>query len=319
MKLRLRLACTLAIALALPFHAEAQNAIKAIVPFAPGGPSDTVGRIVAQRYTELFPSETVVVENRPGANGLLGARATAQSAPDGKTWLFADGALVTVNPFLYPRQPDFDAERDLKVVAAVGMQPSLLVVNPSGPKTLKEFVELAKKEDVTYASAGVGSTGHLTMAYFGSIAGLRLIHVPYKGAQPAMTDLLAGQVQSAFNLISGPLPFVTSGKLRALAVSGPQRVDQLPNVPTVSESGYPNFDVRSGLFVMIPAAASADVTKALEEKLQRVVSDARVHEQLHRLAIQPANMSAAQAVKWLKDDQARWSKLIKDYGISAQK
>jgi len=319
MKIWLGLACALAVAASLPSTAGAQNAIKAIVPFAPGGPSDTVGRIIAQRFSELFPSETVVVENRPGANGLLGARATAQSAADGKTWLFADGALMTVNPFLYPKQPDFDAERDLKLVAAVGMQPSLLVVPPSGPKSLQEFVALAKKQDVTYASAGVGSTGHLTMAYFGSIAGLRLIHVPYKGAQPAMTDLLGGQVQSAFNLISGPLPFVLSGKLRALAVSSPQRVDELPDVPTVSESGYPGFDVRSGLFIMLPSGTPPDITTATEAKLQRVVSDKRVHDQLRKLAIQPASMSVEDAMKWLKNDQARWSKLISEHGISAHK
>jgi tripartite-type tricarboxylate transporter receptor subunit TctC len=161
-------ACTFSIA------ANAQNVVRAIVPFAAGGPSDTAGRIVAQRFGELFPSHTVIVENRPGANGLLGARAAVQAAADGKTWLFADGALVTVNPFLYPRDPDFDADRDLRLVAAVGLQPSLLVVNPSGPKSFKEFIELARHQEVTYASAGVGSTGHLTMAYFGSVAELKI-------------------------------------------------------------------------------------------------------------------------------------------------
>lgn len=304
---------------ALAPGAQAQNVTRAVVPFAPGGPSDSAGRIVTQRYNELFQSESAIVENRPGANGLIGARAVVQAPPDGKTWLFADGALVTVNPSLYPKDPDFDAERDLKVVASVGMQPSMLVVNPSGPKTLKEFVELTKKEEVTYASAGVGSTGHLTMAYFGSVAGLKLNHVPYKGAAPAMTDLIGGQVQSAFSLISGPLPHVRSGKLRALAVSGAQRVADLPDVPTAKESGYPEFEVQSGLFVMVSSKTPADITKAIEEKLQRVVDDSRVHERLRTLAIAPARMSPAEATKWLAADKARWSKLILEYGIKGQR
>lgn len=295
--------------------AHPQTAIKAIVPFAPGGPSDTVGRIVAQRYTQLFPAESAVVENRPGANGMIGARAVAQAVPDGNTWLFADGALVTVNPFLYPRDPEFDPERDLKLVTAVGLQPSMLVVNLAGPKTLKELVDLAKRQDITYASAGVGSTGHLTMAYFGSVAGLRLIHVPYKGAAPGMTDLMAGQIQSAFNLISGTIQHVKSGKLRALAVSGKQRVEELPTVPTIKESGYPDFEVYSGLFVMVPSKTPPDVVKALEERLDRVVNDEWVRSRLKPLAIEPARMSSGQADKWLAADQARLSKLIRDHNI----
>jgi tripartite-type tricarboxylate transporter receptor subunit TctC len=294
--------------------AHAQSS-RAVVPFAAGGPSDSAGRIVVQRYNELFPSETVIVENRPGANGMVGARAVAQSPADGKTWLFADGALVSVNPYLHPADPDFDPQRDLKLVASVGMQPSMLVVGPNGPRTLQDFVQNAKQRDVTYASAGVGSTGHLTMAYFGSIARLKLVHVPYKGAAPAMTDLMGGQVESAFNLISGGLAHVRSGKLRALAVSGSQRVAELPDVPTAKESGYSDFEVRSGLFVMIPAKTPEDATRELEQRLQRAVNDEAVHERLRKLAIEPAGMSVAEASKWLKAEQGRWSKLIKDYGI----
>ena len=303
----------------LSFGAQAQSVTKGIVPFAAGGPSDTAGRIVAQRYSELYPAESAIIENRPGANGLIGAKAVAESTPDGRTWLFGDGALITVNPFLYPKDPDFDAARDLKIVASVGLQPSMLVVNLSGPKTLKEFVDLAKKKEIFYASAGVGSTAHLTMAYFGSIAGLRLTNVPYKGGAPAMADLMGGQVQSSFGLISTALAHVRSGKLRALAVSSKERVPELPNVPTVKESGYPEFEVYSGLFIMVASKTSADITKSLEERLARAVGDTSVHQRLRTLAIEPANMSPAEAMKWLSVDQARWSKLIQEHDIKVQR
>ena len=297
---------------------SAQTHIRSMVPFAPGGPSDSGGRIVAQRYTEMFPAENVVVENRPGANGVLAARALVQAPADGKTWMFADGALISVNPSLYPRDPDFDADRDLKVVAAIGLQPSLLVVNPAGPKTLGEFVELAKRRPVTYASAGIGSTGHLTMAYFGSVAGLQLTHVPYKGAVPGLTDLVGGQVESAFNLVAGPLALVRAGKVRALAVSGNRPLPELPGVPTVRESGYPEFEVLSGLFVVVSSRTPPEVVKGIEENLERVVDDARVHERLRALAVEPARMSAAQATRWLSAEKARWTKVIRESGIKAQ-
>ena len=229
-----------------PFTARAQarRQVQVVVPYPPGGPLDTVARIVAQRLSSQA-SDIYIVENRAGANGNLGARAVAQARPDGNTWLFGSDALVTVNPALYARQLGYDPERELKVVAAVGSLPSILVVNPrSGPRTLQEFVELGKRGEISYASGGVGSAGHLTMEYLGSVAGLKLQHVPYRGGAPAMTDLVAGQVQAAFVAIGGALDHVRSGALRALAVSSAQRIAAVPDVPTIKESGFSAWAAR---------------------------------------------------------------------------
>lgn len=309
---------TIGILWGFSFCVQAQSVTKAVVPFPAGGSNDSVARIVVQRYSELYPNESAIIENRTGANGLVGSKAVAGSAPDGRTWLFGEGALITVNPFLYAKDPDFDAARDLKIVASVGLQPSMLVVHPSGPSTLEQFVGLAKTKGVFYASAGAGSTAHLTMAYFGSIAGLKLVHVPYKGAPQSMVDVMGGRVLCTFALISAGLPHAKSGKLRPLAVSSKQRVHELPDVPTVKEFGYPNFELYSAIFIMVPSKTPGDITQSLEKRLARVVNDANVHQRLRTLAIEPANMSPSEAAEWLAVDKARWSKLIQEHDIKRQ-
>ena len=238
----------LAVVLLLFFSTTVRAQTQAIVPFPPGGALDALTRIMAQTTGEQG-KETIVVENRPGANGLIGAKAVAAGKPEGRIWLFADASTLTVNPTIYPKDPAFDAHRDLRAVMALGFMPSLLTVHPAlGPKTLKEFIELARREEIPYVSGGIGATGHLSMEYFAGVAGgLKLRHVPYKGGAPAMTDHIGGQVPAGFGVYAGALPHVRSGKLVALAVSGKQRSAQLPAVPTVSESGYPGFDSGSGL------------------------------------------------------------------------
>ena len=184
-----------------------------IVPFPPGGGLDSVIRVMTQKIQEQT-KEVFIVDNRPGANGMIGTRVAAKAKPDGKTWLAVDGAVMTVNPILYQGTSSFDSFRDLKVVAAVGFQPSILVVNPAfGANTIKEFVELARKRDIFYASGGIGSAGHLTMEYFASVAGLKLTHIPYKGGAPAINDLLGGQIPVAFVSLPNALPHVRTGKL----------------------------------------------------------------------------------------------------------
>lgn len=304
----------------LAIGAHAQAPTQAIVPFPPGGALDALARIMTQTVGEQT-KETLVVENRPGANGLIGAKVVAGGKPDGRLWLFADASTMTVNPALYPKDPAFDAHRDLRAVLALGFMPSLLTVHPSlGPKTLKEFVDLARREEIPYVSGGIGATGHLGMEYFNSVAGgLKLRHVPYKGGAPAMTDHIAGQVPAGFGVYAGALPHVRAGKLIALAVSGRQRTVQLPAVPTVSESGYPGFEIEVGYFVMLPGKTPDAVTKEVEAKLRRALAEPAVQERIRALGIEPApGMSSEEALRWIAAEHDKWAKLIRDKGIRAE-
>jgi tripartite-type tricarboxylate transporter receptor subunit TctC len=315
---------TLAVFLLLFFSAAAKSQTQVIVPFPPGGGLDALARMVSQGVGEQT-KETCVVENRAGANGLIGAKAVAAGKPDGKIWLFADASTMTVNPNLYPKDPAFDARRDLRALMAIGFMPSVLTVHPGlGPKTLKEFVELARKQEVPYVSGGIGATGHLSMEYFDSFvagtgSGLRLRHIPYKGGAPAITDHIAGQVPAGFGVLAGVLPHVRSGKLVALAVSGKARAPQLPAVPTVGESGYPGFEVEVGYFLMLPAKTPDGIAREVEGKVRRVLADAAIQERIRVLGIEPApGMSSEDGVKWIATEHDKWAKLIREKGIRAE-
>jgi len=315
---------TLALLLLLFFSAAGKAQSLAIVPFPPGGGLDALTRIVTGAAAEQA-KETIVVENRAGANGLIGAKAVAASKPDGRTWLFADASTMTVNPNLYPKDPAFDAHRDLRAVLALAFMPSVLTVHPGlGPKTLKEFVEFARRQEVPYVSGGIGATGHLSMEYFDSFvagtgSGLRLRHIPYKGGAPAMTDHIAGQVPAGFGVFAGALPHIRAGKLVALAVSGRQRTPQLPAVPTVAESGYPGFEMEIGYFVMLPAKTPDATAKEVEIRLRRALAEPAIQEKVRALGMEPAPaMSSAEALKWIATEHDKWAKVIRDKGIRAE-
>ena len=300
--------------------AHGQAPTQAIVPFPPGGGLDALARTVAQTVAEQS-KEGFVVENRPGANGLIGAKAVAAAKPDGRVWLFADASTMTVNPNLYAKDPAFDAHRDLHPVLALAFMPSILTVHPAlGPRTLNEFIELARKQEVAYVSGGIGATGHLSMEYLDSfVGGLKLRHIPYKGGAPAMTDHIGGQVPAGFGVMAGALPHVRSGKLVALAVSGRQRSAQLPAVPTVAESGYPGFEVEVGYFVMVPAKTPEALVREVEGKVRRALAEPAVQERIRALGMDPAGaMSAADAAKWIAVEHDKWAKVIREKGIRAE-
>jgi tripartite-type tricarboxylate transporter receptor subunit TctC len=308
--------------LAISAHAPgafAQTATQAIVPFPPGGALDALARIVAQAAGEQV-REPFVVENRPGANGLIGAKAVAAAKPDGRIWLFADASTLTVNPSLYPRDPAFDAHRDLRAVAALGFMPAVLTVHPAlGPKTLQEFVELARRQEIAYVSGGIGATGHLSMEYFASVVGgMKLRHIPYKGGAPAMTDHIGGQVPAGFGVFAGALPHIRSGKIVALAVSGRQRTAQLPAVPAIAESGYPGFTVEVGYYVMLPAKTPDPQVKEVEARVRLVLADPGAQERIRTLGIEPSTLSADEAARWISTEHDKWAKVIREKNIRVE-
>jgi tripartite-type tricarboxylate transporter receptor subunit TctC len=294
------------------------DTVQAIVPFPAGGPLDLVARIITARMQQGTP-DVFVVDNRGGANGMIGAKTAGLGAADGRNILFADGAMVTVNPRLYPKDASFDVEKDLRVIASVALQPAVLVVNPSiAPTDVKSFIEYGRKSAINYASGGIESQGHLTMASFANATKLTMTHVPYKGGAPAMNDLVGGQVPAAFVGVAGAMGFVKSGRLRAIAVSSERRVPMLPDVPTVSESGVPSFSEQGAYFVMVPAKTPDAVVQALAKRVMAAATDKDVQDKLKALGLTPSAMDREVSEKWLAAEKVRMAKLIAVNNIRAE-
>lgn len=301
------------------FGAHSQSVTTLMAPFPAGGSLDNLARIVSQKISEQT-GDSFVVENRAGANGQIGSKAAAQANPDGKTWLFGVDSVISVNPFLYPKDAKFSPETDLKVVRGVALQPSILVVNPNVPaKNVKEFVAFAKQHDVTYGSGGIGSAAHLAMELLGSAAGVKMTHVPYKGAPPAMMDLIAGRLQATFVALPNALPYVKSGKVVALAIASPQRSQQLPNIPTMAESGYPGLHVEVLSAVMVPSKTPPAIASKIESAVAKALADPSVQERIAATGWTPTpDMSGSEATKWIEQAKAQWGVIIKQKDIRAE-
>jgi tripartite-type tricarboxylate transporter receptor subunit TctC len=289
--------------------------IRMVVPFAAGGPTDVYARAVGQELSKLF-GQPVIVDNRPGAGGNLGADIVAKSAPDGYTVVLGAVGAFAVNMTLYPKMP-YDVLRDFAPVSLIAIVPMVLVVNPAAPvKTPKDLVELAKAKpgQLSYGSAGNGTSIHMSTEMFKSMTGIDMAHVPYKGAAPAMTDLIAGQVQLMFADATSVIPHVKSGKIRAVAATKP--VEAMPEVPTFAQSGYPSYDPTVWYGVFAPAGTPRDVVLKLNAGIVKALQAREVRERLIGLGAQPTSNTPEEFTEFVRAEIPRWGKVVKASGAT---
>ena len=293
--------------------------IHLIVPFPPGGPTDIVARPLAQFLGDELKT-SVVIDNRGGAGGSVGANAVAKSPPDGYTLLMATVGTNAINTSLYKNLP-YDAVKDFTPIALVAAAPVAIVVHPSLPANdLAALVALAKKEPgkLNYGSAGNGSPGHLTGEMFKAAAGIDIRHVPYKGSAPAVIDLLAGQIQMMFDPLQSVVSHVRADKLRALAVSSAARSPAAPNVPTIAESGYPGFEFTAWWGVFAPANLPAAETDALAAGIERVVHGGTLNDRLGQLGVVPTLLTLKAFGEFQQREIAKWGKAVRDSGATVE-
>jgi len=291
--------------------------IRLVVPFPAGGPTDIVARPFAQMLGDALKS-IVVVDNRGGAGGSLGADSVAKSAPDGQTLLMATVGTHAINPALYKKLP-YDPVRDFTPVAMVAMAPVAIVVNPAQPiGSLAELVALARKTPgkLNYGSAGVGTPGHLTGEMFKAAAGIDIQHVPYKGSAPALTDLIAGQTQIMFDPLQSVLSNVQGGRLRAIAVSSKMRSSVLPNVPSIAESGYNDFETTAWWGVFAPANLSAATANSLVAAAEQIVRSDAFRSRLEPLGAIFVPLAGSAFADFQRGELAKWGKAVRDSGAA---
>jgi len=313
-----------AIALMLSLSALAQvypaKPIRLVVPYPAGGGTDFFARAVGAQMSQQL-GQQVVVENRPGAATIIGAEAVAKSAPDGYTLLLGDTATFAVNPSLYKKLP-YDPTKDLSPVTMTGRFALLLVVNPSRlpATTVKELIEEARKAPgkIDYASPGPGSPHHLAMEMFKQRTGTQFTHVPYKGAGPAIQDLLGGQVPLMFLDLAAGGPQVKSGKLRALAVAGDKRISAMPDLPTVAESGVPGFEAWAWQALAVPEATPKDIVARLNAEFRKAVAVPELRQKLVDAGIDPLQSSPEDASAYIRSETLKWARVISEGKITVE-
>lgn len=304
--------------LAMPSHAQSarwpDKPVRLVVGYPAGGATDAIARLVASRLAEPL-GQAVTVDNRPGANSNLGAEYVARAPADGTT-LLVYSVAQTINASLYPKL-GYDAQKDFVPIGLIAKIPNILVVNTNSPvKTVADYVRVAKATPggVTFASAGSGSSTHLSAEIFKMNAGVNLLHVPYRGSSPAITDLIGGQVQSMFDNAPSALPHIKSGRLRAVAITSTRRSTLLPDLPTVAESGFPGFEVHSWFGLAAPAGTPQATVERLNAELGKVLASAEVLQRLQDLAATPEPGTPEQMQGFITTELKRWAAVVKSSG-----
>jgi tripartite-type tricarboxylate transporter receptor subunit TctC len=309
-------------ALLLPASAIAQqyptHAVRLVVPFPPGGPTDIVGRTIAQQLQDKW-GQPVIVENRPGAGAIIGMDAVAKAAPDGYTLLLGSNSL-SLNKSLYSKLP-FDLDRDFAPVILVARIPNVLVVHPSVPaNTVAELVALAKANPgkLNYASVGTGTGPHLFAELFIKQTGVQIVHVPYKGTAPAVNDLLAGQVQIMFDSLATALPNIRAGKLRALGVTSATRAQAARDIPTLAEAGVPGYEATGWFGIAVTGGTPPEIIAKLNTDIARVIATPAVRERLERIGGEVAGGTPEQFNVFIRAEMNKWDKVIRDSHITVE-
>lgn len=311
-------ACMLAASTAFAADAYPNRPVRIIVPFAPGGATDIVARLVGQKLNEGW-GQPVVVDNRAGAGGNIGGDIAAKSNPDGYTLFMTSGSIVTANQHMYAKMP-FSPEKDLVAITNVASGPQAIVVNPSNPaKTLKEFIAMAKAKpkSMTFGSAGVGTQTHLAAENFIYASGIDVTHVPYKGEGPAVSDLVGGQIQFVTPNLSAAIAFVNTGKLRALAVTSKERSAQLPNVPAVAET-LPGFENLGWFGFMAPTGTPKSVISTVHADTVKALGSADLRKRITEIGMVTVGNTPEEFAKDIKAESARWAKIIKERNLQVK-
>jgi tripartite-type tricarboxylate transporter receptor subunit TctC len=292
--------------------------IRLVVPYVAGGPTDVLGRMVAE-FLSRDLKQMVFVENKAGAQGAIGAETVAHAEPDGYTLLFTASSVIELNPMLYKKLA-YDPDRELQVIAVITDLPSIMVVHPTVPaKSITEFVGYAKGNPgkLNFGSAGTGGVGHLSGEMFKHAAGIEMTHVPYKGAGPALADLISGHIQLTFETLGTALPPIRAGLVRPLAVTSRARVADLPDLPTIAESGYPDYSATVWYGVVAPAGLSAQVVQTIGASINRALDDEAFRALLTTTGFPPLKpQSEADTRKFVDADRARWSGIVKTLNIT---
>ncbi|HEV7800038.1 MAG TPA: tripartite tricarboxylate transporter substrate binding protein [Burkholderiales bacterium] len=301
---------------ALAADAYPTKPVRFVITFPAGGPTDVVVRLVGQRLTEEW-GQPMIIDNRGGAGGIVGTEIVARAAPDGYSFLVGTAGGMTINPALQPKL-SYDPFRDFSPVSMLVTNPQILVAHPSvAAKNVKELVALAKAKpgQLNFASAGTGTATHLGLELLKLTTGLDAVHVPYKGGAPAVTDLIAGQVQLLWVSIPSVLPHVKGGRLRALAVSTAKRSASAPDVPTVAESGYPGFEYSNWNALFAPAKTPTAVVRKVNASVVKALSEPEVAQRLSNQGADPAPGTPEELARYMRVDSDRWKKVIKSAGI----